>query len=281
MHQITITAPSVKEAIDNALMKLRTTEDKVDVKIIDQGKKGFFGMGSRLAVVKVTLKEQSALKILDSLDEKQEDKQRKIEQTEIAMNAATAQPEIQTEKPKPVVAIVQKSNEIQVDQKDDSEIVEDELEAIDKTKQFLKDIAKEMDVHLKIESDFDGRTCTIDIHGEHIAILIGKRGQVLNSLQYLAQLVANRYTDQFLKIQLDAEGYRARRNETLNHLAHKMAEKAVHTHREVALEPMPSYERKMIHAALSSKKKVKTYSTGVDPYRHIVITPVKQKKTTM
>ena len=98
--------------------------------------------------------------------------------------------------------------------------------------------------------------------GEKIALLIGKRGQTLNSLQYLTQLVINRFSEQYLNVMVDAEDYRERRNDTLIQLAHRLAQKAVQTRKDVALEPMPSYERKVIHTALSENKKIKTYSSG-------------------
>jgi len=117
---------------------------------------------------------------------------------------------------------------------------------------------------------------TFVMTGEKIALLIGKRGQTLNSLQYLTQLVINRFSNQYLTVILDAEDYRNRRSETLIQLAHRLAGKAIKTGKDVALEPMPSYERKVIHSALSENRRVKTLSDGNEPHRFIVITPVKR-----
>jgi len=122
----------------------------------------------------------------------------------------------------------------------------------------------------------DGKQVQLVLTGEKIALLIGKRGQTLNSLQYLTQLVLNRYSNQYLTVILDAEDYRNRRNETLIQLAHRLAQKAVKTGKDVALEPMPSYERKVIHTALSENNRVKTFSDGAEPHRFIVITPVRR-----
>lgn len=202
MKQVTATGQTVEEAVESALAQLNTTKDKVEIDIIDEGKKGFLGIfGSREAIVKVTLQ------------------------------------------PDP----------------------------IEEATNFLKNVSEKMGVNSDIKIVRDGKLVTFHLSGEKIALLIGKRGQTLNSLQYLTQLVANRYSKQYLTIMLDAEDYRQRRNETLVQLADRMAQKVLKTKKEVALEPMPSYERKVIHTALMKYDHIKTYSSGTEPYRHIVI----------
>lgn len=202
MKQVTATGQTVEEAVESALAQLNTTKDKVEIDIIDEGKKGFLGIfGSREAIVKVTLQ------------------------------------------PDP----------------------------IEEATNFLKNVSEKMGVNSDIKIVRDGKLVTFHLSGEKIALLIGKRGQTLNSLQYLTQLVANRYSKQYLTIMLDAEDYRQRRNETLVQLADRMAQKVLKTKKEVALEPMPSYERKVIHTALMKYDNIKTYSSGTEPYRHIVI----------
>lgn len=146
---------------------------------------------------------------------------------------------------------------------------------IEESCEFLKKVSKEMGVKANITIHREGKDVIFQLKGEKIALLIGKRGQTLNSLQYLTQLVANRYSNQYLNIIVDAEGYRERRNETLILLAQRMANKAIKTGKELSLEPMPSYERKIIHTALKENNKVKTTSHGTDPYRHLVITPIR------
>ena len=128
---------------------------------------------------------------------------------------------------------------------------------------------------IEVEVKREGKLVYFTLTGEKIALLIGKRGQTLNSLQFLTQLVMNRYSEQYSTVLLDAEDYRKRRIETLVQLAERLAQKAVRTRQTVALEPMPSYERKVIHTALMSNKKIKTYSDGTEPHRHIVISPAK------
>lgn len=206
MKQVTATGQTVDEAVESALAQLNTKKDHVEITIIDEGKKGIFGIfGSRPAVVKVEIK----------------------------------------------------------------------IDPIEEAKSFLRNVAEKMGAPIKIEVIQEGKQVKLILSGEKIALLIGKRGQTLNSLQYLTQLVMNRYSDQFLTVLLDAEDYRTRRNETLVQLAERLAQKAMKTGRDVALEPMPSYERKVIHTALAKNDRVKTYSDGVEPHRYVVISPVK------
>ncbi|MGG1398939.1 RNA-binding cell elongation regulator Jag/EloR [Bacillus salipaludis] len=206
MKQVTATGQNVEEAVESALAQLQTTKDRAEIDIIDEGKKGIFGIfGSRPAVVKVTV-------IIDPIEEAQK---------------------------------------------------------------FLKSISEQMGAPVEIEVKREGKQVNFVLTGEKIALLIGKRGQTLNSLQYLTQLVINRSSNRYLTVILDAEDYRNRRNETLIQLAHRLAQKAVKTGKDVALEPMPSYERKVIHSALSENKRVKTFSDGSEPHRYIVITPSK------
>lgn len=149
------------------------------------------------------------------------------------------------------------------------------LDPIEETKKFLIEVSSNMGVAASVEVIKEGKQVQFILTGEKIALLIGKRGQTLNSLQYLTQLVLNRYSEQYLTVILDAEDYRKRRIETLTNLAERLALKAIKSGQNVALEPMPSYERKVIHTALVENRKIKTYSDGNEPHRHIVITPVK------
>jgi spoIIIJ-associated protein len=206
VKQVTATGQNVDEAVESALAQLNTTKDRTEILIIDEGKKGIFGIfGSRPAIVKVTVK----------------------------------------------------------------------ADPIEEAKNFLVNVSEQMGVSVKVDITKEGKNVLFNLSGEKIALLIGKRGQTLNSLQYLTQLVINRFHEQYLNVTVDAENYRKRRNDTLIQLAGRLAIKAVKTGQNVALEPMPSYERKVIHTALVDNKKVKTFSDGSEPHRHIVITPVK------
>jgi spoIIIJ-associated protein len=147
---------------------------------------------------------------------------------------------------------------------------------IKEAKLFLENITSKMGVEIDVNVEQKDREVIYQLTGKDIALLIGKRGQTLNSLQSLAQLVYNRYTKQYCSIIVDAENYRHRRKETLENLAGKLAEKAVKTRKDVSLEPMPSFERKIIHTVLLKNRNIKTFSTGEEPYRHLVISPVKK-----
>ena len=140
---------------------------------------------------------------------------------------------------------------------------------------FLKEVAHNMGVQVSVQSELEGNKATFQLSGDKIAILIGKRGKTLNAIQYLTQLVVNKHGRNFHSVTVDAEGYRQRREETLMELAQKMASKAIRIDGKVALEPMPAYERKIIHSALQDSTEVSTYSDGVEPHRYIVIKPSK------
>jgi spoIIIJ-associated protein len=144
---------------------------------------------------------------------------------------------------------------------------------IEEAEKFLKSVIEKMGIQADIQKIENGRNAEFILSGEQMALLIGKHGQTLNSLQLLAQLVANRYSEHYIHITIDAENYRARRKETLAQLAQKLADKAIKTGKEVKLEPLPAYERKIIHAALAERKGIKTYSVGTEPHRYIVISP--------
>jgi spoIIIJ-associated protein len=145
---------------------------------------------------------------------------------------------------------------------------------IEEAEKFLKSVVEKMGIQADIQKIENDKNAEFILSGEQIALLIGKHGQTLNSLQLLAQLVANRHSEHYIHITLDAENYRARRKETLTQLAQKLAEKAIKTGKEVKLEPLPAYERKIIHAALAERKGIKTYSVGTEPHRYIVISPI-------
>ncbi len=145
---------------------------------------------------------------------------------------------------------------------------------VDKVKDFLCDVLKAMNIEAEVKISFNEseRNMDIEITGEDMGILIGKRGATLDSLQYLASLVANKETEEYIRVKVDTENYRERRKETLENLAKNMAFKVKRTKRTVSLEPMNPYERRVIHSALQNDKYVTTHSEGEEPYRHVVVT---------
>jgi spoIIIJ-associated protein len=242
VKQITQTGTTVENAISAALEKLQATREEVTVTIIQNEKKGFLGFGSKLAEVEVTLNEPEAAPL-----------EKEQAATETVAEPEEILEELAEEAPK-------QSNE----------------RAIQETKDYIQSIAKGMMIEdLKVTHKENGKQVSFYLESEKVAMLIGKRGNTLNSLQQLAQLVANKYSNQFMMVELDAENYRERRQETLEQLAERMADKAIRTGGRIQFEPMPSYERKVIHQALSRRMDIDTYSEGKDPNRYLVIEPLK------
>ena len=151
-----------------------------------------------------------------------------------------------------------------------SEVQPETKEACEK---FLVDVLKTMGMEVKLTSSIDeDGALSIDMEGENMGILIGKRGQTLDSLQYLTNRVANKMQEGYVRVKLDTENYRERRKETLENLAKNIAHKVKRTKKSVSLEPMNPYERRIIHSALQSDKYVSTHSEGDEPYRRVVVT---------
>lgn len=145
---------------------------------------------------------------------------------------------------------------------------------LDRARNFLDSVLAEMGIQAQAEIDFKEEEGVMEINltGSEMGILIGKRGQTLDSLQYLVSLVVNKQTDTYVKVKLDTENYRQRRKDTLENLAHNIASKVKRIHKSVALEPMNPYERRIIHSALQNDKYVETHSEGEEPYRKVVVT---------
>lgn len=244
MKQITQIGATAQEAISLALQKLGKTLEQVDVEVLQEGKKGFLGFGVRPAEVRVTVK------VID--EEVVVDKQQL--QEVVDYNAIN-------------------ENVIEC-----LEVMQQQVEnnAIEDVKEYLYTITKAMDIHdLRVEIVTEGKLTIYKLESEKAALLIGKRGQTLNSLQQLAQLVMNKSAQSYMLLKLDVENYRERRQETLEILASRMADKAIRLHQRVEFEPMPSHERKIIHNALANRVDIETYSEGTEPNRHLVIEPAK------
>lgn len=142
---------------------------------------------------------------------------------------------------------------------------------------FLRDVFEKMGLEVEVAVEMDnGNNMTIDLSGPSMGVLIGKRGQTLDALQYLASLVVNKESEKYIRVKLDTENYRDRRKETLEKLAANLAHKVKKTGRKFTLEPMNPYERRIIHSTLQGNKAVETHSEGEEPYRKVVITPNKK-----
>ena len=148
------------------------------------------------------------------------------------------------------------------------------LETVDRVEEFLADVfaAMQIDAKIEITENKEENTMNVDLSGEDMGVLIGKRGQTLDSLQYLVSLVVNKESEEYIHVKVDTENYRQRRKETLENLAKNIAYKVKRTKRSVSLEPMNPYERRIIHSALQNDKYVTTHSEGEEPFRRVVVT---------
>ena len=264
MKQITQIGATVNEAVSLALQKLGKTRDQVDVEVLQEGKKGFLGFGARAAEVRVTVKEDVRAII-------EEDK---IPQQDEPVEETTEVVSIQQFVEDKPVDVVNGEEPVQVVNDDQPKM--QEQDPIEEAKAYLTNIALEMGIQdLQIHTESQGKYVLLKLESEKAAFLIGKRGQTLNALQQLTQLVLNKSAKSFMLVKLDVEDYRERRQVALEQLAERMADKAIRTRKKVAFEPMPSYERKIIHNALANRLDIETYSEGVEPNRYLVIEPLK------
>ena len=178
-----------------------------------------------------------------------------------------------TEVVKEVKEVAEVEEKIEKVTEKEEKLAEVEPQTKQACEKFLKDVLKSMDMEVTLTSEVDeDGALSINMEGENMGILIGKRGQTLDSLQYLTNRVANKMQEGYVRVKLDTENYRARRKETLENLAKNIAHKVKRTKRSVSLEPMNPYERRIIHSALQSDKYISTHSEGEEPYRRVVVT---------
>ena len=274
---------SVDQAVDLALRDMKLTRDDVEVEVLEEPSRGFLGIvGQKLARVKVTRKGA----------EKQEEEIKEEKSFEPVAKKEPAPVKEETAEEEPRQDRRWKKN---TNKKPLSELMESDepltpeavMEDLDFHKQmkelppcedhpaltFLKDVLSDMGLDLKMDAKADDSNIYIELSGDDCGTIIGRRGQTLDAIQYLTSLVVNKEHENYIKVVLDAEDYRSRREKTLEQLADKMAKKALRSHRSLKLDPMNPYERKIIHATLQKNPKVSTRSEGQDPYRRVVIEP--------
>jgi spoIIIJ-associated protein len=252
MTMMTQRGATVEAAIEAALQTLDVSRDKVKVEVLNQGRKGFFGIGSKEAEVKIT--------VIDKVIPIHTNEKETPETKSVAHD----------------VESIDLIEDVAKEARSLSNDADSDEDAIKETEQYLTSIAKEMKIDdLDISYVIVGKYVNFQLESEKAALLIGKRGQTLNALQQLGQLVANKSSSQFKVVRIDVGDYRGRREQSLEQLAERMADRAVRTGRKVQLEPMPAYERKVIHHSLSNRLDIETYSEGSDPYRYLVIEPIR------
>ena len=275
---IRVSAKTLDDAITEALVQLGVTSDRLEQNVIEKGSSGFLGIGMKQAVIEEWKKEEKKEEsvkapvkedISQTTEEPAKKEERKKE--EVIKETAKSKKENQAISSKEIKAEREEKEKAPV--KEQPELAKVEEQTIHAVEQFVNDTLKAMDMEVEVTSsiDEDGALC-IDMKGDHMGILIGKRGQTLDSLQYLANRVANKHQAGYVRVKLDTEDYSARREETLRHLAKNIAHKVKRNRRPVVLEPMNPYERRIIHSALQSDPYVTTHSEGEDPYRKVVVT---------
>ena len=246
----------IDEAVELALVDLKVSREDVAVTVLEEPTKGFLGLGAKLALVRVE-KKKPAKPEKPPQPEKQPKPATPAKQKEA--KAKDRKPEKKQNTPKKTIVL------------DDVDISElkpvEEHEALT----FLKDITEKMGLDLAFSARVGEDLVYVEMNGKDSRTVIGKRGQTLDAIQYLASLVVNKDKEKYTKVVVDAENYRAKREKTLEQLANRLAAKVVKTRKHVRLEPMNPYERKVIHATLQKNPNITTRSEGEEPYRRVVI----------
>lgn len=224
------------DAITEACRHFSIPSDKLDYEVVEEGKAGFLGMGAKPAVIRARVKENVQEEVIEPVKLAEE----------------------------PVIASVTEAA---------ANIVDVDVEAV--SRKFLTDVFAAMGIGAEIITKYNDslKTLEVELSGEEMGVLIGKRGQTLDSLQYLISLVVNKGTSEYIRVKVDTENYRQRRRDTLENLAKNIAYKVKRTRRPVSLEPMNPYERRIIHSALQNDRYVTTHSEGDEPFRRVVVTP--------
>ena len=272
---ITLSAKTLDDAITEALVQLGVTSDRLDYIVVEKGSEGFLGIGRKQAVIKARRKQEEkpveeVVKEEPKVEEpvKESVKTEKKAEKKPAKEHSHARKQAREEKP-----------EVKSAPKKEAELAKVEPQTIETCEKFIYDVMNAMgmdDVKVTSVVDEEG-ALSINMEGSNMGILIGKRGQTLDSLQYLTNRVANKMQDGYVRVKLDTEDYRRRRKETLENLAKNIASKVKRTRKTVSLEPMNPYERRIIHSALQSDPAVSTHSEGEEPYRRVVVTLVRNR----
>ncbi len=273
----------VDEAVRLALLDLNLTIDDVDVTVLEESSRGFFGIGSKLAKVRVEKKKAPVQ------EEKKEVKEAKQEEKPVSPAPAKQETSVERTRPEREKAPRREASRNNrrdrdrnnrapkfsiddvkpiIEREPDENLVPCEEHA---ALTFLKEVTKEMGLDLTVTAKQGKDVLYLDIQGKDSGTIIGKRGQTLDAIQYLTSLVVNKENSAYTRVVVDAENYRAKREKTLELLAVRLANKVARTRKSVRLEPMNPYERKVIHATLQNHPQVTTRSEGQDPYRRVII----------
>ncbi len=253
---IEITGKSVEDAFMNAIVELETTSDNIGYDVIDKGSNGILGFGSRPAKIKAWVKSE-----VEAEKKAEEEKAAEVKSTEAAAPAASSdKADVTSDNSDEVLSEPHKKMVVTCDV---DKVIRDFLDNMFK--------AMDMDVNIDIKINEEEGCVNVELGGDEMGLLIGKRGQTLDSIQYLVSLVVNKENEKYMRVKVDTEDYRKRRKETLESLAKNIAYKVKRSKRPVSLEPMNPYERRIIHSALQNDKFVATRSEGEEPFRHVIV----------
>lgn len=256
----------VEEAVKLALIDLKLERDEVEVTVLEEPSKGFFGIGSKLAKVRVEPKKKVVKETAVS-EMKPEIKEEQPSTIEETAESDKALEQRKTEKRKKDRKKKEKKKTIIPREPEENMVEVEDHPALS----FLKELTEKMGLNLDITAKTGSSSVYLNIKGKDSGTVIGKRGQTLDAIQYLTSLVVNKENEKYIRVVVDAENYRAKREKTLEQLANRLADKVVKTKKSVRLEPMNPYERKVIHATLQSNPNVTTKSEGEEPYRRVII----------
>ncbi len=258
----------VEEAVRLALIDLKLERDEVEVTVLEEPSKGFFGIGSKLAKVRVEPKiaeeeKEEAPKTAEGERKKEPKEPKPAREAKKTAEKKTDK----TDKKKKDKTSSEKRKPIVPREPEENLTLLSEHPALD----FLREVTQKMGLALEMTAKQGQTTLYIDIEGKDAGTIIGKRGQTLDAIQYLTSLVVNKNAETYMRVVIDAEHYRSKRERTLEQLANRLADKVVRTKKSIRLEPMNPYERKVIHATLQSNPNVTTKSEGDEPYRRVII----------
>jgi spoIIIJ-associated protein len=254
LPNLEIIAPTVEEAIEKGLIDLGLARESVDIDILDEGGKGFFGLGNRQARVRLTIKSES-------------------DESEVVIPAVESTRTQETLVPEPMI------EEDKQDLDEEPPFLGDDY-VLDIAREVVSELLEKMKVRATVTAEYlpasDARSrvpVRVNVHGDDLSYLIGRQAETLNALQYISSLIINKEIGRSIPLIVDVEGYRTRRENQLRQLARRMADQAVSTGRRQILEPMPANERRIVHIELRERLDISTESIGEDPRRKVTINP--------
>lgn len=281
-------AKTVSDCITDACTTFSVPSDRLEYEVVSEGSSGFMGIGVKLATIKARVKEESFEEVAEArkkvkevedeqkaVAKKEKEERKEKEKAEKKAKKEERKEEKKEEKKETVYNEDVKEVSAKENKKPRRELSEEEIKEVSaKAEKFLNDVFTSMGMTVEITCKYNhlDDCFVIDLAGDKMGILIGKRGQTLDSLQYLTSLVVNKGTSEYIRIKVDTENYRERRKETLENLAKNIAFKVKRTRRPISLEPMNPYERRIIHSSLQSDRYVTTHSEGEEPFRKVVVT---------